>query len=125
MFLCLYLCPFSLSLFLSVFLILCLSLSLLSTLYSSTAMLTRPRRPCLSLSLSLWLSLCLSPIYLIFALEGLEGVDILQGRRITHPLDGLPCRHDPDVLHGHDGIEEQLEALLVVRCGEPKTEINT
>jgi len=50
----------------------------------------------------------------IVAIEGLEALDAVQRRGIAHPLDRLPVGHEPDVVHGDDGVEEGLEALLVV-----------
>lgn len=38
---------------------------------------------------------------------------------ISHPLNGLPIRHDPYVVHRDYRIEERNETLLMVRLGEP------
>ena len=37
-----------------------------------------------------------------------------------HPLYCLPGCHHPHVLHGDDGVQEQLEPLLVMWSGEPE-----
>ena len=57
--------------------------------------------------------------HLVVALEGFElvhGVGVGGG---PHPLHCLPGGHHPDVLHGDDGVQEQLESLLVVGSSEP------
>jgi len=56
---------------------------------------------------------------LVLTLKGLELVDLADGGGVTHPLDGLPSGDHPHVLHGDDGVEKQLEALLMVGGGEP------
>ena len=58
--------------------------------------------------------------YLVVALERFEGLNILQWGGIPHPLYGLPGCHHPHVLHGDDGVQEQLKPLLVMRSGEPE-----
>ena len=61
----------------------------------------------------------MTAIHLVVALERFEGLNVLQFGWLPHPLYGLPGRHHPDILHGDDGVQEQLESLLVVRGGEP------
>ena len=58
--------------------------------------------------------------HLVVTLERFEGLNILQGGGMSHPLYCLPGCHHPHVLHGDDGVQEQLEALLVMRSGEPE-----
>ena len=58
--------------------------------------------------------------HLVVALERFECLNVLQWRGLPHPLYGLPGCHHPDVLHGDDGVQEQLESLLVMRSGEPE-----
>ena len=58
-------------------------------------------------------------LYLVVTLERFEVPDEVEAGGRPHPLDGLPGGHDPYVLHFCDRVQEQLEPLLVVRCGEP------
>jgi hypothetical protein len=57
--------------------------------------------------------------HLSFALKGLERERVRIFRQVAQKLEGLPRGHDPDVVHGHEGVEERLEADLVVRLREP------
>ena len=59
--------------------------------------------------------------YLVVTLEGLEVPDVVQASGLPHPLYCLPGCDHPGVLHLGDCVQEQLEALLVVRCGEPES----
>ena len=58
--------------------------------------------------------------YLVITLEGLEVHDILNGCGIPDPLQHLPRRHNPHIIHGLDGVKEQFETLLVMGRSEPK-----
>lgn len=58
--------------------------------------------------------------HLIIALEWLERIHSRQGRWIADPLKCLPVRHDVNVAHGIDGVEERDEAFFVVRLCEPR-----
>ena len=70
--------------------------------------------------LKLWPDMSFLNNYFKFTLEWFEAVDILEGRGVPHPLDGLPGCHDPHVLHGDDCVQKQLEALPVVGGREPR-----
>ena len=58
--------------------------------------------------------------YGIVAFEGLEALDTIERSGITDPLNGLPVGHQPDVVHGNDGVQEGHETFLVVRRREPR-----
>jgi len=55
----------------------------------------------------------------IVAVERLKRLELRLGRRLSHPLDGLPRGDEPDIVHGSDCVQEQLKTLLVVRRCEP------
>lgn len=42
-----------------------------------------------------------------------------QRRRVSDPLYRLPVGHDPNIIHGNDGIQERDETFLMVRLSEP------
>ena len=56
----------------------------------------------------------------MITLEGLEVHDILNGCGIPDPLQHLPRRHNPHIIHGLDGVQEQFKSLLVMGRSEPK-----
>jgi len=55
----------------------------------------------------------------VVALEVLGGLCLLDIHGVSHPLERLPVGHQPNVVHGGDGVEERDEALLMMGGGEP------
>jgi len=55
----------------------------------------------------------------IVAVERLKRLELGLGSRISHPLDRLPRRDEPYIVHGSDCVQEQLKTLLVVWRCEP------
>lgn len=56
---------------------------------------------------------------LVITLERFELFDIIKSFGISHPLNSLPCCHNPDIFHRHNRIKKQLESFLVVRSCKP------
>ena len=61
-----------------------------------------------------------SSVYLVITLERFELFDIFKSFGISHPLNSLPCCHNPDIFHRHNRIKKQLESFLVVRSCKPE-----
>lgn len=61
----------------------------------------------------------MKPAYLIVALERLEVVKSVDGRRVTNPLQCLPVGDDPNILHAVDEVQKHNETFFVMRLSEP------
>lgn len=57
--------------------------------------------------------------YRIVAIEWFEGFDAIQWRRIAYPLNGLPVRYQPNIIHGDDSVEESFKSFFMMSCSEP------
>ena len=57
----------------------------------------------------------------IITVEWFKGLDAIQRGRVSYPLNGLPIRDQPDVVHGDDSIKESFKAFLVMGCREPRS----
>lgn len=56
---------------------------------------------------------------LVIASKWLESVKECKGCGIPDPLDCLPVRDYPNVIHGNNSVKEGNETFLVMRLSEP------